>query len=235
MATRKTAKKISARKKTRKQDSIENDLLMSESSKSASLKSFKFNKSYIIFGIVILLVAGMMYVVRNFLIVSTVNGQPITRLELIQELEKQQGQKTLANLKTKVLILQEAKKQNITVSQKDVDDEVKKIEEILKNQGQKLNDVLASQQKSKELFLEQVKFQVMIKRLVGKDVKVTDKDISDYIDTNKNSFPEGTKIDDKLKETVKQQLEQQKLDQRVQTWIDELQKKAKIVDYVKFQ
>jgi hypothetical protein len=74
---------------------------------------------------------------------------------------------------------------------------------------------------------DQLKYQVMIDKILGKDVKVTDKEIQDYIEQNKESLPKNQKEAD-LKKTVADQLRRQKINEKVQPWLDNLQKNAKI-------
>jgi len=79
-------------------------------------------------GLIFLLVLGLIYFSVRFFLVASVNGQLIDRLTIIKELEKQGGKKTLDVVILKTLINQEAKKRKVTVSQKDIDAEIQKIE-----------------------------------------------------------------------------------------------------------
>ncbi|MDP2628319.1 MAG: hypothetical protein Q8P15_00280, partial [Nanoarchaeota archaeon] len=92
--------------------------------------------------LMIIVVAVLAFSLKGLFVAALVNGQPITRLSVIGELEKQGGQQTLASLVNQALIFQEAKRKNVEVSQKEIDEEAKKIEEVLKQQGQDLNTAL---------------------------------------------------------------------------------------------
>ncbi len=183
------------------------------------------NKTLVIALIVALILIGA-YLLRNQIIIATVNGQPISRLSLLQELEKQQGKKVLDTMITKTLIFQEADKKNEKVSNEDVDKEIKKISENLKKQGQELNTALVAQGMTLDSLKEQVKIQLTLKKLLAKQLVVNNKEISDYIEKNKESLP---KIDaNELKNTVKDQLEQEKFNASVNDLIQSLKAKAKI-------
>ncbi len=181
----------------------------------------------------VLLLFGVLFLLRSFFVAATVNGEPILRISLIKELEKQGGKRTLDNQVTKTLILQEAKKQNVTVEQKEVDQEIAKAEEGLKKQGQTLDGVLALQGMTKQDLLEQIRFEKLIEKLISKDIQVTDKEVEDFMQANKDSFPESSDSA-QLKNQAQEQLRRQKINQTFQAWITELQKKAKINYFVQY-
>lgn len=182
----------------------------------------------------VLIVFGiLLYMGRGLFVVVMVNGHPITRLALVQELEKQSGKKTLDSLVSKELILQKMKKQNITVTDAEVNAEIKKIEDTLSKQGRTLTDALAQQGLSRADLLDQLRIQKMIEKLFAKDAVVTDKEITKYMTDNKDALPQG-QDEATIKASVKSQLAQQKLTAKFQTWLADLQKKAKIQYFVNF-
>lgn len=228
MAITKTKSKI---KKTRsvKEESDVKDFTVENKNRSF----LKINKTQKIVILAAVVVVGFLYLFKGLFIVATVNGQPISRISLVKELEKQSGKQTLNSLITKTLILQEAKSKNIVVTTDEVSAEVKKIEETLNKRQQKLDQALLAQGITKDEFLEQVKIQKMVEKMIGKDANVTDKEVEQYINTNKESIPEGTKPEE-LKANIKTQLEQQKISDKFQKILADLQKKAKINYYVNY-
>jgi hypothetical protein len=178
--------------------------------------------------IFIIILALGVYFFRSLFIAATVNGQPIWRLNLIRELEIQSGKETLNGLISKTLVLQEAKKQNVIVSKEEIDQEIKNLEENFSKQGQDLNQILIAQGLSKEGLVEQIRFQKIIEKILGKDINVTDQEVSDYIKQNENLLPKDSTAEE-LKSGVKRQLEQQKLSEKIQSWISSLQDSAKII------
>jgi hypothetical protein len=93
---------------------------------SSTKKPFRIRRSYVITLAGLIIVMSAVFFARNYLIAAVVNGQPISRLTVIQDLERQGGKQTLDTLITKSLIKQEAKKKNITVSQADINSELKR-------------------------------------------------------------------------------------------------------------
>ena len=71
---------------------------------------------------------------------------------------------------------------------------------------------------------------------VGKNIKVTDQEITKYMEENKESLPETVEATEAaaLKVSIKNQLQQQKLSEKVQEWLANLQKNAKINYLVNF-
>jgi foldase protein PrsA len=199
---------------------------------SEDLQTSPSRRRWITIGVVVLILLGLLYYFKSFFIAATVNGQPITRYEIVKELEAQGGKQTLNNLVTEKLIQQEAKKQNVTVDQKEVDNEIKKLDDSLKKQGQSLNDVLTARGLTHDGLEKQIRIQKIIEKLLGKSVTVSDSDVNKYIETNKQMYPDGATA--QVKTQVKDQLKQQKLSEKFQTWISDLEKKAKINYFVSY-
>jgi parvulin-like peptidyl-prolyl isomerase len=192
----------------------------------------RIKKSYVALVIVILLLGVGLYYFRGLFVAAVVNGQPISRLEVIHQTEQQSGKATLDTLVRNALIEQEAKKQNVTVSDKEVSDEITKLQNNLKTQGQSMDQVLAAQGMTKDDLTRLIRLDKLVSKMVGKNVKVSDKEVSDYIDKNKDSLPSSDEAT--LKKQVKAQLTQQKTNDAVRTWLADLQKKANIVYFVSY-
>jgi foldase protein PrsA len=228
---RKTSKNQAPKKVAASAPAKTNDVQVH--SGSSDTRSPKVKKSYLIGFLAVVLLAILLYAFRSVFVAAMVNGQPVTRLSLVQELEKQNGKQALNSLVTKTLIFQEARKQNVNVSDQEVDAELKKIEQNLSAQGQKLDQVLELQGMTKEGLIEQIRIQKLIEKMVGKDIKVSDKEVQDYIADNRESFPEDAN-QQQINSQVREQLQQQQLNEKVQTWLDKLQKDANINYFVNF-
>lgn len=187
----------------------------------------KIGKRSLLLALVVIALAGLVYYFKGLFIVATVNGQPISRLALVRELEKQGGKQTLDGLITKTLVLQEAKKQGITVSGDEVGEEIKKIEENLTQQGQDLDKLLSTQGMTRNDLTQQIKLQKLVEKMAKKDISVSDQEVNDYLEKNKDTLPKGVDAE-QIKVNIKQQLEQQKLNEKAQSLIQSLREKAKI-------
>lgn len=172
-------------------------------------------------------ILGLLYYYKELFVVATVNGKPITRIEVISELEKQNGKGVVDNLVTKSLIIEEASKKNIVVTGDDVNNELSKIEEDLKAQGQTLDQVLTMQGLKRADVEENLRIKIYIEKILDEQTKVSDEMIQKYFDENKATYPKDTKFEDQ-KDAIAGQLKQQKLQEEYQKWIDELKGNAKI-------
>lgn len=189
------------------------------------LDKIKSNRKGIITALVLILLVAALYYFRGLFVAATVNGHQISRVELIKELEKEGGSQALDALVTKRLVLDEAKKQNVTADKADIDKQIATIEAQLKTQNQTLDSALAARGMTRAQLEEQLKVQILIQKLLEKDITITDKEIDDYIKANKSTD---------ARDVVKDTLVQQKLAEKFQAWIDGLKAKAKINYFVKF-
>ena len=200
---------------------------------SISPISSKLRQPKVFVPLIITVLVILAFLLKGLFVAALVNGQPITRLSIIQELEKQGGKQALSSLVNQALIFQEAKKKNIEVPQKEIDEEAKKIEENLKKQGQDLNTALSMQGMTRQDFLMQLKLRSLVEKLLAGQIKVTDKEVNDYIDKNKETLPTNLK-EDEIKKGVKEQLKQQKMASASQEWLASLTKNAKINYFINY-
>ncbi len=183
-------------------------------------------------GVGVVVLAVVVFLCRGLFIAATVNGEPISRLSVVQQLEKQSGKQALDNLVVESLVAQEANKRHITVSQKDIDAQIATIESQLKGQGVTLDAALSARGLTRADLVDQLRLQAYLNKMVG-GAAVSDADVQSYIDKNKDTLPTDVS-DDQLKAQVKQQLEQQAVQGKTQTFVADLQKKAKINYFVNY-
>ncbi len=188
-------------------------------------------KVYILLAVVIL--AALVYLGRGLLVVALVNNQPISRLSLIRELEKSSGGQFLDQKIDELLILQAGQKQNVVVTESEIADKIKEIEASLTEQGQNLPDILKAQGISPEELDKQIKIQLMIEKLLAGKVEVSQEEISQAFEENSQYYPEGTVLED-VQAEIETGLQQQKLGQQYQTWLEELRQQAKIHYFVNY-
>jgi len=185
---------------------------------------------YIVLFIIILAVALVAFRYRRLLIAATVNGEAITRISVIKELERQGGSQALEALVAEALVYQEAGKQNVRV---EIDGEVKRIEETVLAQGQKLDDLLSFQGLTREDFTRRLRVQLLSEKLLGDKLKVTQEEIDQYIKDNKDTFDPALS-EDRLKQQVEEFLRQGKFNTDFTPWLDTLKASAKIEYLVKY-
>ena len=201
--------------------------------KTVSKPPVKNIRKILVIALILIVVGGLLFGLAKISFVASVNGKLISRMSVIKELEKQNGQKTLDVIVLKTLVDQEAKKKKIVVNQSDIDTEIKKIEASIVSQGLTLDELLQQQGMTKDSLNEEIRIQLELNKLVGNDVAVSDKEVSDYITSQSSQATAGT-TQPMTKEQATTQLKQQKLQQKIQTYLADLKAKAKINYFIKY-
>jgi hypothetical protein len=190
-------------------------------------------KPVAIFLVAVFLVTALFVFIRKNVIVATINGQPLTRFEVINTLEKQAAKQVVDGLISEKLLTQEAKQKKIEISAEDIDTEIGKIKKQLKEQGSELQTALAAQGLSEKELKKQIELKLLLEKLLGDKTKVTDKEVNKYISENKELFPEEMK-EAELKKSVSEQLVNQKLSTAAQELITKLKEQAKIKYFINY-
>lgn len=187
------------------------------------------NKKIILAALVIAILAGILFATRSWYLAAVINGKPIFRWDLNAVMTQRFGQQSLEGMISESLIEEEGKKQNIEVTATDV---TQKEEEIVKNLGGgvKLEDLLKFQGITKADFDQQVKLQLLVQKILGRDIDITDKDVELYISTSSarlTATEPGA-----LKDEARQAILDSKIGEKVQEWFTSLKDKAQIVRFV---
>jgi len=199
-----------------------------------SLNQSKWTKIGLLTGLVVILVAAGFWLAKNVMIVAMVNGQPLSRLAVIQELENAYGKEVVSRLITETLIEQTAAKQNITVDPAAVDAELATISASLSQQGRDLDQVLLAENMTREDLVSQIKLRLIVNQLAQSDqIDISKEEIDQYVKDNASFLPENLSAAELSLEAEKQ-LKESKASQKVQEWLQELQTSADIeylIDY----
>jgi foldase protein PrsA len=122
----------------------------------------------------------------------SVNGEKITKGQLDNRLEGQAGKSTLQQMVDTNLVLQYGKSQGITVSDKEIQDQLAQLEQrfppgqfetILKNQGLTMDDAKN---------IERV--QIIVKKAVDKQIVVSDAQVADFYNKNKSLYNTAAQV-----------------------------------------
>ncbi|MBU4016855.1 SurA N-terminal domain-containing protein [Patescibacteria group bacterium] len=195
--------------------------------------SIKVHRLTLIIAVMILIVGCFLFFGRGLIVAAVINGQPISRLALIQEAEKQAGKQTLSALIRNILIEQEANKQKVVVNEKQINDQIKSIENNLSKQGQDIDQMLSMERMTRADLRKVIRLDLLVTKMVEKNIKISEKDVNDYIEKNKEMLPKD-QSENELKKTVTERLKQQQLSEKAQAWLADLEKKAKIVKFVNY-
>lgn len=163
---------------------------------------------------------------KNNNIIVTINGEQITRATFTKEMELQYGKAILDDMISKKLVEQEASKKKVTAGKKEIDAEYNRALNVIASSGLSLNEYYEQYGMTEEELKTKVRLQVLADKMVGKEVKISDKEIEEYVEENKESYPEGVKDEDK--EDIRSYLSEKKKEKKYEDWMKSLRKKAKI-------
>jgi foldase protein PrsA len=170
---------------------------------------------------------------RGFIVAATVNGSPISRLAVIEQLETQGGKQALEAMVDKKLIETELAKGGISLEGSDVDTKIKEIEAQVATQGDTLEEALASQGMTMEQLRAQLETQLKLEKLLAEKVQVTPEEVEAYITENKITPPKDVSLEE-VKIQVTEQLKQEKFQAEAQKWVADITEKANIKYYVTY-
>lgn len=229
VSSKTTAAAVSVKKSVArsKKSTSEPVVEISENSQISGLPKMPISRktTYIVLlalGLVVLLFAA-----NKYLVIAWVDKTPVTVFEYYNTLAKRYGKDVSEELIVQKLLESESKSKGIVVSNDELDSEIKKIEE---QQGgaDKLQQILQAQNISQDEFHRLVKLQLMRTKLFADGANVTDLDVDQYIEENKDAFAPTTdangattdpKNDQKLRESIKDQLKQQKTNASFSAWL----------------
>ncbi len=181
------------------------------------------------FVVALLVISALLMANKGLIVAAIVDGHPIFSWQLNKTLTDRYGKQTLEGMISEQLIAEEAKKNGVNVTAADI---TAKEDSILKGLGAnvKLDDLLQYQGITKKDFENQIKLQLTVQDILGKNLTVSDTDIADYIATNSATL---TATDPAvLKKEARQAIIDQKVSTMLQPWFAELRSKAKILNFV---
>jgi hypothetical protein len=233
----KTTKKTSV-KHVKENESIEfspsEDVVDSQSDinqPSKEIKTGSKDKLTNIIGMVViaLVFLGVFAFKKGWLVAAMVDGKPIFTYQLTGSLVSRFGQQALESMITESLIVGEADKNGITITQADIDT---RENEMVKSFGgnMKIEDVLKFQGMTKADFDAQIKLQLLVEKILGKDIKLSDSELDQYISTNSARLVSTSSAE--IKEEAKKLFVEEQINKKIQPWFLDLKNKAKISKFL---
>lgn len=154
-------------------------------------------------------------------VVKTVNGEVITKDMLYNLIPDEYSNSLVEQAIQEILINQEAKKANITVTDEEVQAAVDEQIEQINTQftPEQLNSILAQQGLTMDGLTKDIEknmpMQLKLEKLLGSEVEITDEEIKTYYEENKDSFNEPKSVrashilveSKELAETILQELQ----------------------------
>ncbi len=181
----------------------------------------------------VLIVLGLLFAFKGIFVAAMVDGHFISRHAVVSELERQGGKDTLDNLIDKQLIAAEAKSKNIAITEDEINEEIKKFEDQFSAVGQTLDEVLETENLTRENLRDQIKIRKMIEKLIGDKANISEEDLNKNITDSQITLPAGQ--EEETKNQVREQMKQEKLAELSMDLIKELRSKAKIYNFVEYK
>lgn len=193
-------------------------------------KKLNMSKTGVIAIILGILILGLLAVNRGLVVAAVVNNKIIFRSAVNKSLVSRYGTQTLDNMITEQLINEEAAKQKVTISKEEIDAKEK---EILASFGGNvtLEEVLSYQGMTKADFDEQIKLQMQLTKIIGKDITISDDEVTKYITDNPSTLVATDS--DGMKKEAREAVMTQKVSEQLQTWYAALKAKAKVYRLMK--
>jgi parvulin-like peptidyl-prolyl isomerase len=225
MPTKKRSKKIVKKSMVETPDFMESPARPDE--KSCCYLNAQ-NKTPVVIGILTVVLLLALALSKGYILAAIVNNKPIFRSQLTQTLMSRFGKQTLEGMISEKLIAEEAQRSGVSITQEEID---KQEEEVLKSFGGKvtLDELLKFQGTTKSEFDGQIRLQLLVNKLLEKDVTVTDEEIASYKETNRALMVSSDEAG--LKEEARNTLLEQKINEKIQPWFTELKNKAKIFKF----
>ncbi|HLZ71331.1 MAG TPA: SurA N-terminal domain-containing protein [Dehalococcoidia bacterium] len=179
---------------------------------------------------IIALAAGNIYQWRSHSgspTVATVDGSKITRADYDKAVAQGDGGDILDNLINTRLVENDAAKKHVGATPDEIDAKVKETKAQL-GSDDAWQQALAAQHLTELEARDLLRIDILLDKLTADKAQVTDADVQQFFDQNKDTQFKGQTID-QVKDQIKQQLTSQKQGQARSDYLDSLKNGAKIV------
>lgn len=207
-------------------------LEVKDDQQKADKKLIKINKKTIIIIAIIIAVGVLAYIYKGLFVAAVVDGSPISRLAVINELEKSSGKNLLDSLITEKIIQNEVNAKGIIISDDEINTTIKNIEDQISAQGSTLDEALTMQGMTLEDLKKQLILQLELEKLVADKINVTDEEITQYIQDNSISIPEGQEEIANIQ--IREELKNQKINTESSILISSLKSQANILYFINY-
>lgn len=168
---------------------------------------------------------------RGLFVAGSVNKSVISRMELNNKMAEKYAEQTLEEIVSERLLEENLKKNNIVVTDQEIQDELAKIK-VQYGGEEQFKAALAQFGMTEDKALQSIEQSLGLKKLIestGK-IEITDEAVMQYFTENKESFADK-KLEDVTAE-IKDSLYQQEIYTRSQEWYSQIRQEAKVSSYL---
>lgn len=191
------------------------------------------NKSLLVLlTVAVPLILGFLYFYKDDSVAATVNGSPVSRNSIVEELERKSGKQLLDTKINYTLIDQEAKNKGITIDESELAGEINVVNSQMTSMGSNLQEQLLQQGMTEQDLKDQLTRHLRIEKLLADKLQVTQEEINTYITKNKVTIAPGKETETRAQ--IEQQIKEDKVNELTGPYLAELRAKAKIEYYVNY-
>lgn len=147
------------------------------------------------------IIAGLILAIGVFLsfalpkdkAVAKVDGEAISKDELYDVMVEQYGAATVEQLIADKIVDSEAKKEKVTITDEELNEEVDKLKESYGGEDV-FNQMLESNNTTLDVLKEDLKNYLTIRKLLEPQIEITDEELQTYFEENKDSLGEGEQV-----------------------------------------
>lgn len=165
--------------------------------------------------------------------VASVNGEKVTKQQLYDEMVKSNGAQTLDTLISRKLIQLEAAKQNIVVSDDEIQAELQNYYDYYGGE-ESFNETLASSGFTLDEIKAEIADELKVRKILEPQITITDDEMKSYFEENKSQFSQDGQeaTYEASKDKVREALLEQKLQSEYGTWIQSLYDQYTVNNYL---
>lgn len=167
--------------------------ILTNSKKQNSVVIIVLSVALVIVSALAIFFAVTTYKAKKDEVVAQVGDAKITKDELYTVLAKINGESALDSLINHKIIALELEKKNLTVTDEEIDQELKKIMNEIGGE-EAFNQMLAYYSYTKEDFVKDIKSNTGIRKLLEPDIKITEDEMKEYFEQNKASFNQEEQV-----------------------------------------
>jgi foldase protein PrsA len=155
----------------------------------------KENKKLVLIIAVLILAMGVFlsFALPKDKAVAKVDGAAISQDELYDVMVEQYGAATVEQLIADKIVDSEAKKEKVTITDEELNEEVDKLKESYGGEDV-FNQMLESNNTTVDVLKEDLKNYLTIRKLLEPQIEITDEELQTYFEENKDSFGEAEQV-----------------------------------------
>ncbi|MEW9108219.1 MAG: peptidylprolyl isomerase [Cytobacillus gottheilii] len=149
---------------------------------------------YVVIGAVLVIGIGAAIFFTPKNLAAKVDGEEISMNELQEQLVSQYGTTALDALITNNIIEQEMKKENIKITQEEIDEEMTVYMDSYGGEDA-FNEILATNGIEQSAIEKDIEMYLATKKLIEPAIEITDEEMKEYFDENKDSYGQEEQVE----------------------------------------